>query len=102
MWRKRNRAKTGGTSEQAQAEKIAELTKSGRAIADAYEVERSRIERDLHDGTQQYLVAASIKLGEALLDAPPEVAQLISGAQQDFTNGLEALRKTVHGIHPKS
>ena len=81
MWRKRNRDKSGKSSEQAQAEKIAELTKSRRAIADAYEVERSRIERDLHDGTQQYLVAASIKLGEALLDAPADVAELINAAQ---------------------
>lgn len=101
MWRKRNRDKPGATSEQTQAEKIAELTKSRRAIADAYEVERSRIERDLHDGTQQYLVAASIKLGEALLDAPPEVDELIRAAQQDLNDGLDALRKTVHGIHPQ-
>ena len=56
--------------EQQQAQKIAQLTASRRAIADAYEVERARIERDLHDGAQQYLVAASMKLGEALLDAP--------------------------------
>src|SRR5699024_2474465 len=55
MWRKRKRHAKGTTHEQIQAEKIAELTKSRRAIADAYEVERSRIERDLHDGTQQYL-----------------------------------------------
>lgn len=101
MWRKRNRDKSGKSSEQAQAEKIAELTKSRRAIADAYEVERSRIERDLHDGTQQYLVAASIKLGEALLDAPADVTELINAAQQDLNKGLEALRKTVHGIHPQ-
>lgn len=101
MWRKRKRHAKGTTHEQIQAEKIAELTKSRRAIADAYEVERSRIERDLHDGTQQYLVAASIKLGEALLDAPPEVAELIAAAQQDLNKGLEALRKTVHGIHPQ-
>ena len=58
------------THEQQQAQQIAQLTASRRAIADAYEVERARIERDLHDGAQQYLVAASMKLGEALLDAP--------------------------------
>src|SRR5699024_5297687 len=101
MWRKRNRDKSGKSSEQAQAEKIAELTESRRAIADAYVVERSRIERDLHDGTQQYLGAASIKLGEALLDAPADVAEVINAAQQDLNKGLEALRKTVHAIHPE-
>lgn len=58
------------TSGEAQAvERIAELTASRRAVADAYEIERHRIERDLHDGAQQYLVAALMKLGEASLDA---------------------------------
>ena len=45
--------------------KIAALTASRRVIVDAYEIERRRIERDLHDGTQQYLVAAAMMLGEA-------------------------------------
>ncbi|MFH0411039.1 sensor histidine kinase [Corynebacterium sp. L4756] len=101
MWFKRGQRTSASTYEEAQAQRIAELTKSRRAIADAYEVERQRIERDLHDGTQQYLVAASIKLGEALLDAPPESAELIKTAQHDLNRGLEALRKTVRGIHPQ-
>lgn len=87
--------------EQQQAEKIAQLTASRRAIADAYEVERARIERDLHDGAQQYLVAASMKLGEALLDAPSELAELLTAAKQDVDRGLHSLRATVHGIHPQ-
>lgn len=87
--------------EQRQAETIARLTASRRAIADAYEIERARIERDLHDGTQQYLVAASIKLGEALLDATGTTAELIRGAKNDLDEALSALRETVHGIHPQ-
>ena len=87
--------------EQQQAEKIAQLTASRRAIADAYEVERARIERDLHDGAQQYLVAASMKLGEALLDAPSDLAVLLTAAKQDVDRGLKSLRATVHGIHPQ-
>lgn len=72
---------------------------------DAYEVERHRIERDLHDGTQQYLVAAAMKLGEARLSPTVQddaaLAALLSEAQQAITQGLDALRTTVRGIHPQ-
>lgn len=80
--------------------KIAELTRSRRAIADAYEIERQRIERDLHDGTQQYIVAAAMKLGEASLSAPPQVKELIDAAHHDLNAGLASLRQTVRGIAP--
>ncbi|MBP3089146.1 sensor histidine kinase [Corynebacterium sp. sy017] len=88
------------SAEKTQAERIAELTASRRKIADAYERERQRIERDLHDGAQQYLVAAAIKLGEASLDAQGESAQLIEAAKNDIHHGLAALRETVRGIPP--
>ena len=61
MWRKKNH-------EAEAAKAIHELTASRRRIAEAYEVERLRIERDLHDGAQQYFVAAAMKLGEAQLE----------------------------------
>lgn len=95
-------AASASTREEAQAARIAELTASRRAVADAYEIERQRIERDLHDGTQQYLVAAAIKLGEVLLeldDAPS--AALVRAAKADLDHGLAALRETVRGIHPQ-
>ncbi|KQB85145.1 sensor histidine kinase [Corynebacterium oculi] len=102
-WRGRQKKKPSaeGTHEQRQAAKIAELTASRRAIADAYEVERQRIERDLHDGTQQYLVAAAIKLGEAELDAHGETLALVRAAKADLDAGLAALRSTVRGVHPQ-
>lgn len=87
------------------ARRIAELTASRRVIVDAYEVERRRIERDLHDGTQQYLVAAAMKLGEAQLSpavaADPQLRALLSQAQSAIGQGLNALRTTVRGIHPQ-
>lgn len=43
------------------------LTESRRAIVEAFEIERAHVGRDLHDGAQQYLVAASMKVGEAAL-----------------------------------
>ncbi len=91
--------------EAAAARTIAELTASRRAIVDAYEVERRRIERDLHDGTQQYLVAAAMKVGEAQLSpavaTDPQLAGLLREAQQAISRGLDALRATVRGIHPQ-
>ncbi|MDK8449482.1 sensor histidine kinase [Corynebacterium mastitidis] len=90
-----------GSREERQAARIAELTASRRAIADAYEVERQRIERDLHDGAQQYLVAASIKLGEAALDAEGMVLDLVRAAKGDLDAGLDSLRTIVRGVHPQ-
>lgn len=87
------------------AKRIAELTASRRAIADAYEIERRRIENDLHDGAQQYIVAASMKLGEAELAAldqqNPELSGLLADTRSLLEEGLRALRRTVHGIHPQ-
>lgn len=91
--------------EQDAARQIAALTASRRVIVDAYEVERRRIERDLHDGTQQYLVAALMKLGEArmspLLAHDPVLGQRLAEAQDALARGLDALRTTVRGIHPQ-
>lgn len=95
-------------------ESVAQLTESRREIVAAFEIERRRIERDLHDGAQQYLVMASMDVGEAdlLLDtsvvdgkvAPDtmlEVRRLLAKAQNDADEALRALRHTVAGIHPK-
>ncbi|MEJ5920197.1 sensor histidine kinase [Corynebacterium sp. H78] len=85
--------------------RIAELTESRRSIAQAYEVERRRIENDLHDGAQQYFVAAALKLGEAELEAMDtgndELMSLIAETRARLEEGLTALRRTVHGIHPQ-
>ena len=72
--------------EQEAAQRIAELTASRRVIVEAYEVERRRIERDLHDGAQQYLVAAAMKVGEAQLspavENDPVAARLLAETVQ--------------------
>ena len=91
MWRKKNH-------EAEAARAIHQLTASRRKIAEAYEIERLRIERDLHDGAQQYFVAAAMKLGEAQLETD---SPLLHAAARDLKNGLDALRRTVHGIHPR-
>ena len=98
-WPKRSRAHTPAEHEAAAA--IRQLTTSRRRIAEAYEVERLRIERDLHDGAQQYFVAAAMKVGEAQLEAEGVTAHLLETAAKDLRAGLDALRHTVRGIHPR-
>lgn len=92
--------------EEAARREVETLTASRRAIVDAYEVERRRIQRDLHDGTQQYLVAAAMKLGEAQLSPAvadePELNTLLREAKDAVQRGLDALRITVRGIHPQA
>ncbi|WP_040284709.1 sensor histidine kinase [Tessaracoccus massiliensis] len=101
----RFRRQAGRSHGEDAAQRIAELTASRRVIVDAYEVERRRIERDLHDGTQQYLVAAAMKLGEARLspavEGDPALATLLREASDAIQRGLSALRTTVRGIHPQ-
>lgn len=62
-------------------QEIRQLHRSRREIVDAFEIERRRIERDLHDGAQQYLVAASMKVGEAELS--------LSLLEQELANAAE-------------
>lgn len=93
------------THEAVAARRIAELTASRREIVAAYEIERRRIERDLHDGAQQRLVVGLMKLGEAQLSpavtADPALAALLAEAKSAIAGGLESLRTTVRGIHPQ-
>lgn len=85
---------------------IAALTESRREIVRAFEIERRRIERDLHDGAQQYLVTSSMAVGEAdlILETGGDVdaaRKLLAKAQDDGAAALRALRHTVAGVHPK-
>ncbi len=95
----------GTSREQETARRLAEVTASRRIIVDAYEVERRRIERDLHDGTQQYLVAAAMQVGEALLSPSladdPQLKALLEQASGSIARSLEALRHTIRGVHPQ-
>ncbi|WP_018019233.1 sensor histidine kinase [Corynebacterium ciconiae] len=97
------RVRSAGSQRDHDAE-IRHLIDSRRTIVNAYEVERRRIERDLHDGAQQSFVAAAMALGEAELDpaveANPQLKALLAQAHRTLDEGLEALRATVRGIHP--
>ncbi|MEU7404683.1 sensor domain-containing protein [Streptomyces sp. NPDC044948] len=82
--------------------RVVELTRSRVRLVDAFEAERRRIERDLHDGAQQRLVALTMALGLARLDAPPgPLADQLARAHGEAGKALEELRELIHGIHPK-
>ncbi|MET7603668.1 sensor domain-containing protein [Streptomyces avermitilis] len=82
--------------------KVIELASSRVRLVDAFEAERRRIERDLHDGAQQRLVALTMTLGLARLDAPPgPLADQLAKAHEEAGKALEELRELIHGIHPK-
>ncbi|MEU4164172.1 sensor domain-containing protein [Actinoplanes sp. NPDC026670] len=66
---------------------VVELTRSRVRLVDAFEAERSRIERDLHDGAQQRLVALTVILGLARLDAE---ARLNAEERQDAESRADA------------
>lgn len=68
---------------------------------DAFDAERRRIERDLHDGAQQLLVALGITLGTAQPAPPEEVPQLLARAQEQARLTRDELRELIRDIHPK-
>jgi signal transduction histidine kinase len=82
---------------------LEELTASRTRIVEAAQTERRRIERDLHDGTQQRLVSVAMTLGlaDARLSADPASAQtVLRDARAGLSEALEDLRELSHGIHP--
>lgn len=82
--------------------RVSELTRSRVRLVDAFEAERRRIERDLHDGAQQRLVALTMTLGLARLDATPgPLADQLAKAHEESGRALAELRELVHGIHPR-
>ncbi|WP_433181373.1 sensor histidine kinase [Actinoallomurus sp. CA-150999] len=78
-------------------ERLVAVTASRARMADAFETERRRIERDLHDGAQQRLTGLIMTLGLARLDGDRE---LIAKAQDEARAALAELRDLVRGIHP--
>jgi signal transduction histidine kinase len=84
-------------------ERIGELERSRAQVVDSAEAERRRIERDLHDGAQQRLVALAMELGraKARFETDPQAAQAIVGqAHEQAKAALSELRNLVRGMHP--
>ncbi|MEU4236714.1 histidine kinase [Actinoplanes sp. NPDC026619] len=83
--------------------KLVEVTRSRARLVDAFELERRRIERDLHDGAQQRLVALTIQLGMARLELPAgsAVADQVEHAHELAKQALTDVRELIRGVHPK-
>jgi signal transduction histidine kinase len=86
----------------AEREVLAVRVRASRTrIVVAADEERRRLERDLHDGAQQRLIALAARLGLAVRNeqSPTSVASL-DAAQAEILVALEELRELVHGIRP--
>jgi PAS domain S-box-containing protein len=80
-----------------------ELRASRARLVEAADDARRKLERNLHDGAQQRLVALSVslRLAESKLGTDPDTsASILSGAREELTHALEDLRELARGIHP--
>jgi signal transduction histidine kinase len=87
----------------ANAEAQAALTASRARIVVAADDTRRRIERDLHDGTQQRLVTLGLEMRLAQSTVPPELPELhtqIGKMADGLTGAVDELREIARGIHP--
>jgi signal transduction histidine kinase len=97
----------GESTEQRRAralrERVEDLRDARQRIIAAADAERRRIERDLHDGAQQRMVAVAVTLGlaESQLESDPEgAARLIAQAREEAQLAVKELRELARGIHP--
>jgi signal transduction histidine kinase len=82
--------------------RLEELRGSRARIVEATQKERQRLERNLHDGAQQRLVALSLELsllGEEF-DGDERVTRRVAGARREVAASLDELRELARGIHP--
>jgi signal transduction histidine kinase len=93
-------------NERLQAElraRLAELQASRSRLVEATDAERRRIERNLHDGTQQRLVSIGMSLGLLEAKLPPQSAEaqpLLRETRAALALALHELRELTHGINP--
>jgi signal transduction histidine kinase len=83
--------------------RLDDLRASRQRLVSAQDQERRRLERNLHDGAQQHLVAIKVKLGlaEMLLGRDPDRAQqTLDQLKSDADEALETLRDLARGIYP--
>jgi signal transduction histidine kinase len=83
--------------------RLDELRASRQRLVQAQDEERRRLERNLHDGAQQYLVAIKVKLGLAEMLAarsPDQAKATVAQLKADADEALETLRDLARGIYP--
>jgi PAS domain S-box-containing protein len=80
-----------------------EIRASRARLLEAESEARRQLERNLHDGAQQRLVALSVQLRlieSRLTDDPEEASKLLTGSRDELSHALEELRELARGIHP--
>ncbi|MFI5916080.1 histidine kinase [Dactylosporangium sp. NPDC051541] len=97
------RALLAGAADERLRAELVEVARSRARLADAFEAERHRIERDLHDGAQQKLIGLTLQLGLARLDLPPDAAATtaVTTAHEQAKELMVELRELIHGIRPQ-
>ena len=84
-------------------ERVDDLRHARQRIIAAADAERRRIERDLHDGAQQRMVAVAVTLGlaQSRFESDPKGAyELIAQAREEAQLAVKELRELARGIHP--
>ena len=79
---------------------LAEVRASRTRIVEAADAERRRVERDLHDGAQQRLVAVALRMKMAARQQPEPVAAALTGLSVEIQAAITELRELARGIHP--
>ena len=82
--------------------RLEELRGSRSRVIEAGQKERQRLERNLHDGAQQRLIALSLELSllEEQLDGDPDASARLGAARREIAASLAELREVALGIHP--
>ena len=96
------RALLGPSRAEELEHRVEHLTQTRAGVVDAADAERRRLERDLHDGTQQRLVSLAMNLGMARAQASTaeEAQQAIVEAHEEAKAALAELRDLIRGLHP--
>jgi signal transduction histidine kinase len=83
-------------------QRVRELKESRERSVTAGDVERRRLERNLHDGAQQRLVAISMQLRllQMRLGDDPSAAEMLGTASAELAESLAELRELARGLHP--
>ena len=99
----RREAEDQRRQKEAEQARVAELRASRARIIEATDAARRQIERDLHDGAQQELVAVALSLRMVIEDlerSAPEVAPMARDVLAELEAAIDRLREIAQGIHP--
>jgi signal transduction histidine kinase len=91
----------GPTEEELLRSRVSQLSTTRAGVVEAINDERRRIERDLHDGVQQRLVALGLLLGRARRATDPERTEdLLRQAHEESQQALRDLREVTWRVYP--